>query len=80
MAYHGVPLGFGELALPPSSHIASFYRNLSELRGIVVPFVQKGLEEGERSICVVCEKTRDGLQDFLQGRATDGEAALNCGL
>ena len=74
-----VPLGFGGLAVPLGSPIASFYRNLSELRGVVVPFIQKGLEQGDRCICIVHEETRDGLQETLQDQGVDVEAALESG-
>ena len=76
MTRREVSLGFGGLAAPLGSHIASFYRNLSELRGIAVPFTQKGLEQGDRCISVVCEETKDGLQKALQGQGVDVEAAL----
>ena len=74
-----VPLGFGGLLVPLGSHIASFYRHISEMRGVVVPFTQKGLERGDRCICVVDEETRDGLQEVLRGQGVDVEAALASG-
>ncbi len=79
MARREVPLGLGGIAVPLGSHIASFYRNLSELRRIAVPFIQKGLEQGDRCICVVHEETRDGLQGSLQDQGVDVEAALESG-
>ena len=79
MARREVPLGLGGIAVPLGSHIASFYRNLSELRRIAVPFIQKGLEQGDRCICVVYEETRDGLQGSLQDQGVDAEAALESG-
>lgn len=79
MARREVPLGLGGIAVPLGSHIASFYRNLSELRRIAVPFILKGLEQGDRCICVVYEETRDGLQGSLQDQGVDVEAALESG-
>lgn len=79
MAETEVDLGFGGLLVPLRTHMASFYRNLSELRGVVVPFVRRGLKGRARCICVVEEETRDGLQQCLQGPDVDIDAALACG-
>ena len=65
--------------MPLGSHIASFYRNLSELRGVAVPFIHKGLKQGDRCICIVEEESRDDLQVILQERGVDVEAALASG-
>jgi hypothetical protein len=74
-----IPLGFGGFLVPPGSHIASFYRNLSELQGIVAPFTQKGVEQGDRCICIVDDETKDELQEVLKGQGVDVEAALASG-
>lgn len=79
MTHTEVSLGFGGLTLPLGSHVASFHYNLSGLRSIVVPFIQKGLEEGDKCICVIHEETRKGLQKALREQGVDVEAALGSG-
>lgn len=74
-----VHLGFADISVPLGSHIVSFYRDLSQMRSVVVPFIRTGLEMGDKCICVVEEETRDGLQEALQGYDVDVEDALASG-
>jgi hypothetical protein len=79
MAEIQIPLGFGGLNVRLGSHIAFFYRNLDQLRALTVPFIQKGLELGDRCICVVHEESKEELQQVCQGHGVDVEAALASG-
>jgi len=79
MAEIKVPLGFGDISVPLCSHIAFFYRNLGELRAVVVPFIEKGLEQGDRCICIVHEESKEGLQEIWQGHGVNVKAALTSG-
>jgi hypothetical protein len=79
MAEIKIPLGFCGINVPLGSHIAFFYRNLDELRALTVPFMEKGLEQGDRCICVVCEDSKEGLQGICQGRGIDVKAVLASG-
>jgi hypothetical protein len=79
MAEIQVPLGFGGINVPLGSHLALFYRNLDQLHAVTVPFIQKGLEQGDRCIYIVHEESREGLQEILQGHGVDVTAALTSG-
>jgi len=70
---------FPDLSVPLGTHIASFYRNLSQLRSVTVPFICKGLEQGDKCVCVVEEETKDGLEEVLQGQGVDVEATVASG-
>ncbi len=60
-----IPLGFGGITAPLGSHIAVFYRDAEERRGVLIPFVKTGLENGARCFVVLHEDTREGLQKAL---------------
>ena len=79
MAETKVPLGFGGINAPVGSHLSFFYRNLDQLRAVTVPFIEKGLEQGDRCIRVVCEESKEGLQGIWQGHGIDVKAALTSG-
>jgi hypothetical protein len=79
MAEIEVPLGFGGINVPLGSHLAFFYRNLDQLRAVTVPFMEGGLGQGDRCICVVCEESKEGLQGIWQGHGIDAKAALASG-
>ena len=79
MAAIKVPLGFGGINVPLGSHIALFYRNLHQLRAVTVPFIEKGLEQGDRCICVIHEESKEELQQIWQGHGVDVKAASASG-
>jgi KaiC/GvpD/RAD55 family RecA-like ATPase len=79
MAEIRVPLGFGGIDVPLGSHLAFFYRNLDQLRALTVPFIEEGLEQGDRCTCVVCEESKEGLQGIWQRHGIDVKAALASG-
>ena len=48
-----ISLGFAGLHASPGAHVGHFYSSKKECRDFLVPFVQTGLERGDKCVCVM---------------------------
>src|SRR5882757_312849 len=46
-------VGISGIDLPAGDHICAFYRGQSERNEILLPFLRQGLDDGDKSICVI---------------------------
>ena len=60
-----VALGVGDVSIEPGHHICAFYRGLSERDAILIPYLEAGLWDGDKCVCVVDDVEPD---EFLAAR------------
>jgi hypothetical protein len=59
-------LGIGGVTVKPGDHICAFYRGAAGRDEILIPYFAKGLEDGDKCICIVDGADRRGVMDRLQ--------------
>jgi len=55
-------------------HLCGFYQNRQQLWGLAIPFLQRGLENGEKCLYVAEESSLQGMQNALQQQGTSVQA------
>jgi hypothetical protein len=48
-----IALGVGDVSIEPGHHICAFYRGISERDAILIPYLEAGLRDGDKCVCVV---------------------------
>ena len=75
-----IRLGFGNLHVSTSDHIAHFYRRDEEWLELAAGFFQTGLQSGDKCVCVIRPGSREGaLKQRLSDDGAPVEAALASG-
>jgi signal transduction histidine kinase len=62
-----------------NDHFALVYDTKAELLTTAIPFIQQGLERGEKCMYVIDESTREELEGAMRERGIDVDAALQSG-
>ncbi|WP_181149331.1 MEDS domain-containing protein [Salinibacter sp. 10B] len=70
-----VPLGIGDVTASVGDHIAHFFRGEEERFSVLDPYLQTGLQRGDRCVCVARPGTGEALCDWLTERDVDIETA-----
>lgn len=71
-----VPLGVGGVSAAPDDHIAHFYRGADQRFSVLGPYVQTGLERGDRCVFISAPDVADELCTWLSAKGVDAEAAV----
>ncbi len=71
-----VPLGISDVSASAGDHIAHFYRGRAERFSVLGPYVQSGLERGDRCIFISGPHVADQLRTWLEDQGQDVETAL----
>lgn len=75
-----VAMGFGDLTVEPGAHVGHFYQTDEERRDLLLPFLARGIREGDRCVYLLQpEARRDHLLDALAQGGVDVEEALDDG-
>jgi MEDS: MEthanogen/methylotroph, DcmR Sensory domain len=51
-------VGVMGVSLEPGDHVCAFYPSLAERNEILIPYLQEGLQAGDKCICIVSENTK----------------------
>lgn len=60
-------------------HVCAFFRNVEEEVEVLLPFLEEGLERGERVLFIVCAKQRQEYLRRLRGEGVDVASAQRRG-
>ena len=71
------PHGHGDAG--SNDHLASIYDTQDEQFSAAIPFVEQGLERGERCLYIADENSRETVLDAMRDRGIDADAALESG-
>ncbi len=75
-----VDLGFGNLYASVGHHIGHFYQTREEWKNLAAPFLQTGLESGEKCMYFIsAERGMRELRESLAAAGTDTEGVLKSG-
>ncbi|MCH7565399.1 MAG: MEDS domain-containing protein, partial [Gemmatimonadetes bacterium] len=82
-----LPLGFADLYASPGDHIGHFYQTAEEWKELLIPFLQKGMQAGEKCVYFMepgsrWEELREGLADAggdVDGAIASGQLVLDEG-
>lgn len=69
------PLGFGDVSATPGDHIAHFFREADERFSVLGPYVETGLQRGDRCVFIADPDTGTALCDWLAARGVDVDEA-----
>lgn len=67
-----ITVGACGLDLPPGDHVCAFYRGQDERNEILLPFLRQGLDDGDKSICVIESMRPDEMLAALGHAPGDG--------
>ncbi|MFQ5822197.1 MAG: MEDS domain-containing protein, partial [Candidatus Heimdallarchaeota archaeon] len=65
--------------LEPGEHLCYLYETNEELRALLVPFLRKGLEQGEKVFCIMDDRTEKLILDYLRDEGLEIEPYLKSG-
>jgi hypothetical protein len=76
MCQHHITIG--NQTLTGVKHICCFYQSSAELESVFLPYLQEGLSEGEKVVCIFPHGQHADLREKLEERGTD-VAAVEAG-
>jgi hypothetical protein len=68
-------LGIGDVTASVGDHIAHFFRGEDERFSVLGPYLQVGLQRGDRCVCIARPETEEALCDWLANAGVDVETA-----
>ncbi|HTC81853.1 MAG TPA: MEDS domain-containing protein, partial [Acidimicrobiia bacterium] len=60
-----VGLGFGDIETSPGAHICAFYRGSKDRDDLLIPYLEEGIRNGEKCICLIDSSGPEEIWDHL---------------
>ena len=62
-----VGLGFGDIETTVGAHICAFYRGQDDRDHLLIPYLEEGIRNGEKCICIVDSSAPEHIWESLHG-------------